>query len=217
MFIGHFAAAFGAKKLAPGVSLGVLFFACQLADLLWPNLVLLGLERFAIDPGNTVLTPLDFQSYPYSHSLLGLTLWGALFAGAYWVLTRAGPRAAIVIAALVLSHWVLDALTHRPDVPLGFGASTRVGLGLWNQPVVAIGLELGLYAGGVWVYARSTAPLDRIGRIGLWALVGFLGAVYAANLLGPPPPSTSAVAWSAQAMWLIVAWGYWIDRHRRAR
>jgi membrane-bound metal-dependent hydrolase YbcI (DUF457 family) len=217
MFIGHFAAAFGAKKLAPEVSLGVLFLACQLADLLWPNLVLLGLERFAIDPGNTALTPLAFESYPYSHSFVGLSIWGASFAGVYWALTRSGPRAAVVIVGLVLSHWLLDVLTHRADMPVTFDASTRIGLGLWNRPVAAIGVEVALYAAGIWLYARSTVPRDRIGRVGFWALVAFLGVVYIANLLGPPPPSTAAVAWSAQGMWLIVAWGYWIDRHRHAR
>ncbi|HSG64580.1 MAG TPA: hypothetical protein VLD39_06250 [Gammaproteobacteria bacterium] len=217
MFIGHFAAAFGAKKLAPGVSLGVLFLACQLADLLWPNLVLLRLEHFAIDPGNTALTPLAFESYPYSHSLVGLTIWSSLLAGAYWVLARSGPRAAAVIGGLVLSHWLLDVLTHRADMPVAFDAATRIGLGLWNRPVAAIGTELALFAAGVWLYARSTVARDRIGRIGLWALVAFLAVAHIANLLSPPPPSTTTVAWSAQAMWLIVAWGYWIDGHRHAR
>jgi len=217
MFIGHFAVAFGAKRLAPGISLGVLFLAAQLADTLWPNLVLLGLERFEIDPGNTAMTPLDFVSYPYSHSLVALLLWGLLFAAAYWSLAKAGPRAAIVIVALVLSHWVLDVLTHGPDMPITLDESTRIGLGLWNLPVIAIGLELALYIGGVWLYARLTVPRDKIGRVGLWALVGFLLVVYTANLIGPPPPSVGAVAWSAQAMWLLVAWAYWVDRHRQTR
>lgn len=217
MFIGHYAVAFGAKRLAPGVSLGVLFLAAQLADTLWPNLVLLGLERFEIDPGNTAMTPLDFVSYPYSHSLVALLVWGILFAAGYLALSKAGPRAAIVIVALVLSHWVLDVLTHRPDMPITLDESTRIGLGLWNLPVIAISLELALYAGGVWLYARSTVPRDKIGRVGLWALVGFLLVVYTANLIGPPPPSVGAVAWSAQAMWLLVAWAYWVDRHRQTR
>ena len=99
MFVGHFALAFGAKKYTPQVSLGVLLLACQLADLLWPNLVLLGLERFAIDPGNTAMTPFDFQHYPYSHSLIALCVWGVVFATLYCVLTRAGIRTALVIAA----------------------------------------------------------------------------------------------------------------------
>ncbi len=108
MFIGHFALGFGAKRFAPEVSLGILFLACQLADLIWPNLVLLGIETLSIKPGVTVMTPLDFTSYPYSHSLIALLLWGSIFALLYMVLSRSGSRAAVVIAALVFSHWVLN-------------------------------------------------------------------------------------------------------------
>ena len=217
MFVGHFAMAFGAKRLAPRVSLGVLFLACQLADLIWPNLVLLGVERFRIEPGNTALTPLDFVHYPYSHGLVALVVWGLLFAGLYGLLLRGGMRAALVIAGLVLSHWVLDALTHRPDMPVLWNDSLRVGLGLWNAPLAAVIVELLLLAAGVGLYLVQTRSRDRIGSIAFWALIGFLLAVYAANLLGPPPPSVAAVAWSAQAMWLLVVWAYWVDRHRESR
>ena len=214
MFVGHFALALGAKRFSPRVSLGVLFLACQLADLLWPNLVLLGVERLEIEPGNTVMTPLNFLHYPYSHSLIALLVWGALFGALYTALTRAGIKAALVIGGLVLSHWVLDVVTHRPDMPISPGESIRVGLGLWNVPVLAVVTEMLLFAVGVWLYAARTEARDRVGSIGFWVLIGFLLIVYAANLLGPPPPSVAAVAWSAQAMWVIVAWGYWVDRHR---
>ena len=214
MFVGHFALAFGAKKYTPQVSLGVLFLACQLADLLWPNLVLLGLERFEIDPGNTAMTPLSFVHYPYSHSLIALLVWGALFGALYSLLNRAGIKTAVIIAGLVLSHWVLDVVTHRPDMPITLGDSMRIGFGLWNYPVLAVITEMLLFAAGVWLYAAHTAARDRVGSIGFWALVVFLLFVYSANIFSPPPPSVDAVAWSAQAMWLIVAWGYWVDRHR---
>jgi membrane-bound metal-dependent hydrolase YbcI (DUF457 family) len=214
MFVGHFALAFGAKKYAPQVSLGVLFLACQLADLLWPNLVLLGLERFEIDPGNTAMTPLSFVHYPYSHSLIALLVWGALFGALYSVLNRAGIKTALIIAGLVLSHWVLDVVTHRPDMPIALGDSMRIGFGLWNYPVLAVITEMFIFAAGIWLYATHTEARDRIGSIGLWALVVFLLFVYSANIFSPPPPSVDAVAWSAQAMWLVVAWGYWVDRHR---
>ena len=214
MFIGHFAMGFGAKRFAPQVSLGVLFLACQLADLIWPNLVLVGLEHLRIDSSATVMTPLDFQSYPYSHSLVAMLVWALLFAMLYMALSRSGRRAAIVIAVLVFSHWVLDALTHRPDMPITLGETVKVGMGLWNFPWVAVPVELFLFAAGVWLYARCTKPANRKGSVGLWALVLFLLVIYLANVFGPPPPSTVAVAWSAQAMWLIVAWGFWIDRNR---
>lgn len=214
MFVGHFALAFGAKRYTPRVSLGVLFLACQLSDLLWPNLVLLGWERFEIEPGNTAMTPLNFLHYPYSHSLVALLVWGALFGGLYAILNRASVKTAAVIAALVLSHWVLDVVTHRPDMPITLGSAWRVGFGLWNAPVIAITLEMLVFGAGVWFYAAGTKARDRAGRIGLWALVAFLLVVYAANTFGPPPPSIDAVTWSVQAMWVVVVWAFWVDRHR---
>jgi len=217
MFIGHFAVALGAKKFAPRVSLGVLFLAGQLADLIWPNLALLGVEKFAIEPGITAMTPLNFLHYPYSHSLVALLAWGAIFASLYFVLKRADTRSAVVIAVLVLSHWVLDVLTHRPDMPVSLGDSTRIGLGLWDLPLVAVPFEVLLFAAGVWLYTRQTKPRDRQGSIGFWALIVFLLGIYMANLAAPLPPSVAAVAWSAQALWLIVAWGFWVDHHRVVR
>ncbi len=217
MFIGHFALAFGAKKFAPKVSLGILFLACQLADIIWPNLVLLGIEALEIEPGITVMTPLNFVHYPYSHSLVALILWSAIFGTAYALIRRSGTKAAIVIAMLVLSHWVLEVLTHRPDMPITLIDSSHIGFGLWNFPVIAVPLELLLFAAGIWLYIRDTKPLDRQGNIGFWALVLFLLVVYAASLLGPPPPSATAVAWSGQALWLVIAWGFWVDRHRVRR
>lgn len=214
MFIGHFALGFGAKRFAPQISLGILFLACQLADLIWPNLVLLGIETLSIKPGITVMTPLDFSSYPYSHSLLALLLWGFIFASLFMLLSRSGYRAAVVIAALVFSHWVLDVLSHRPDMPIAFGDAPKIGVGLWNYPIIAMPIELLLFGVGVWLYSRCTEPLNRRGRVGFWVLTLFLLFVYLANVLAPPPPSPAAVAWSAQAMWLVVAWGFWIDRNR---
>jgi len=214
MFIGHYAVALGAKPVAPRVSLGILFLACQLADLLWPNFLLSGLETVRIDPGNTVMTPFDFMHYPYSHSLLALALWATLFAVVYGVLSRAGTRAAIVVALVVLSHWLLDVVTHRPDMPIFFTDTPRIGFGLWNHPAVAVPLELLMFVAGAWLYLRHTKPTDRTGSIAVWALLAFLLVTYAAALLGPPPPSVSALAWSAQAQWLIVGWGFWVDRHR---
>jgi len=215
MFIGHYAVAFGAKKYAPRVSLGFLFLACQLADLIWPSLVLLGIESFKIEPGNTALTPLSFTHYPYSHSLLGLFIWGLLLAGLYALLWRGGTRAALVIALVVLSHWLLDYLTHRADMPISFNESSLVGLGLWNYPVAAVSVELLLFGLGVWMYVRQTRALDKIGLYGLWGIVIFLVTIYFANIFGPPPPSVIAVAWSAQALWVLVALGFWVDRHRK--
>lgn len=217
MFIGHFAVAFGAKRAAPAVSLGTLFLACQLADLVWPVLVLAGVERFEVEPGITVVTPLDFIHYPYSHSLLALMLWGAAFALVYKLLRRSLWVAPVVLAGVVLSHWVLDYATHRPDMPVTFASPQKVGLGLWNSLPGTLIVELLLFAIGIALYLRATAPRDRTGTIAFSALVTFLLVVYFANLFGPPPPNEETVAWGSMMMWLIVAWAYWVDRHRQLR
>jgi hypothetical protein len=215
MFVGHFAVAFGAKRAAPAVSLGTLFIAGQLADLVWPVLVIAGIERVAVQPGLTVVTPLDFVYYPFSHSLVAAVAWALLFGAAYVGLRKTSARPGAVLAVVVASHWALDALSHRPDMSLTTAAaSPRVGLGLWNSLAGTMVVELLLFAGGLWLYTKATKSIDRVGRLALWGLVAFLLVIYAANLFGPPPPSGMAAAWSALAMWLLVAWGYWVDRHR---
>lgn len=216
MFIGHFGVGFGAKRLAPAVSLGTLFLAAQLADLLWPTLLLMGVEQVRIDPGITAFTPLDFVSYPWSHSLAAMAGWGILFGIVYKVARRSRPAAAVLLAALVASHWVLDYVTHRPDMPLTVGGEERYGLGLWSSVPGTLAVEVTLFLAGVFLYVRSTRPRDRTGTVALAALVLFLLGVYATNLFGSPPPTVAAVAWVTQSMWLLVAWGYWVDRHRHS-
>jgi len=216
MFIGHFGMALGGKRAAPAVSLGALFAASQLADLLWPTLVLLGYERVDVQPAATAFTPLNFVSYPYSHSLLALSVWGTLFGLGYVAIRRGRIAAGVTIALLVVSHWLLDYLTHRPATPLMGSGSTRVGLGLWNSVAGTLMVEAAVFAAGLALYLGATRARDRIGAIGLWALVGFLIVVYVASAFGPPPPTAAAVAWSAQAMWLLVLWAYWVDGHRRS-
>lgn len=212
MFLGHFAVALAARQAAPKTSLGMLVVAGQFIDLLWPVLLLLGVERVAIDPGNTRMTPLDFEHYPISHSLLAVLGWGALL-GAAWLLLRRDRRGALVIALLVVSHWLLDFLTHAPDLPLAPGRA-RVGLGLWNYPAATLLVEVGLFALGVWRYARTTRAADRTGRWAFWSFTAFLAVVYFANLTAPPPPSVTAIAWAGLALWLLPLWAWWFDRHR---
>jgi hypothetical protein len=215
MFIGHFGVAFGAKRAARRVSLGTLFLAAQFIDLLWPVFLLLGVERVRIAPGTTVVTPLEFEHYPISHSLLAVLGWAVLVGGAHF-LSRRQKRAALIVAALVLSHWFLDLVVHRPDLPLMPGATSWVGLGAWNSLPLTLLIEVPLFLAGVWLYARATVASDPVGRWGLWSLVTFLLVIYAANLFGPPPPDVSAIAWAGQLQWLLVIWAYWLDRHRSA-
>lgn len=213
MFIGHYALAFAAKRAAPAASLGTLVLAAQFLDVLWPIFVLAGIERFEITPGITAFSPLDFVYYPYSHSFLASALWATLFGGAYLAIRR-DRRAALILAALVLSHWLLDAASHRPDMPLVPGGGTLVGLGLWNSVAATLGVEGLLFAACLWSYLRFTRTNDRIGSLNLWVLVAVLLLAYFGAVFGPPPPSVDAVAYSGLLGWLLVAWAYWIDRHR---
>lgn len=195
MFLGHFALAFGVKRWSTGVSLGVLILAAQWVDLLWPLLLLAGVERVAIDPGNTVVTPLDFVHYPWTHSLLMGVVWGVLLGGLYYAWQRR-PRDAAVVAALVPSHWVLDLVVHRPDLPLWPGGPA-VGLGLWNSLAGTLVVEFGLLAAGAWLYLRSTEATDRVGRWGAYGLVALLAVVYLAATFGPAPDDATMVAYGA--------------------
>jgi len=215
MFLGHVALGMAAKRTVPRVSLAVLILAAQFADVVWPLLVALGIEQVAIDPGNTRVTPLNFISYPYSHSLMTLALWALAFGYAFgW--TR-GRRAVAILAALVVSHWVLDVITHRPDMPILANDRTKIGFGLWNSIPGTMLVEFGMYGIGLWIYLRSTKPLDRAGRWGFAALVAFLPVVYLANVFGPPPPTVSAL-WIAAFAGAVVltVWAWWADRHRTA-
>lgn len=217
MFIGHFALAFGAKKIAPKASLGALVMAAQLADLVWPTPVLLGIESVVIAPGITAFTPLDFVSYPYSHSLVALAGWALGLGAAYALLRRERSGEALLLAMLVLSHWVLDVLTHRPDMPLSVGGTQKLGLGLWDSVPGTLAVELAMFAAGIAIYLTSTTAKDRTGKVAVWSLIGFLTIVYAASVFGPPPPSSTAVAIAGEAIWLLVAWAWWADRHRVVR
>jgi hypothetical protein len=174
---------------------------------------LLGIERVQIAPGATTVTPLIFESYPISHSLFTVIGWAILVSGVY-LFGRKEARGALILALLVVSHWLLDALVHRPDLPLFPGSQTLIGLNLWSSLPITLGIEVPLFALGVWLYARTTRAKDATGKWALWSLVAFLLATYAANLFGPPPPSVTAIAWAGQLQWLLVVWGYWIDRHR---
>ncbi len=211
MFIGHFALGLAAKRATPRLSLAALFAAAQLADLLWPIFVAIGIEQVRIDPGNTAVTPLDFVSYPYSHSLLLLAVWALVFG---FLFSRGDRRAFAVLALLVVSHWVLDYVTHRPDMPL-YPGGPKVGLGLWNSVPATIAVEVTMYLVGLWIYYGATRPRDRAGRYGFGFLAAALLVLYVGNLTGPPPPSVTAI-WAAGIAGgvIILAAALWADRHR---
>jgi hypothetical protein len=214
MFIGHFAVGFAAKRATPGVSLAALFVAAELADLVWPVMVALGVEQVRIDPGNTAFTPLDFISYPYSHSLALLVVWAIVFGLAYRVIAGRNGSAFAILAALVVSHWFLDLISHRPDMPL-YPRGPRLGLGLWNSVPGTLAVETLMYIAGLWTYVRTTRPRDGAGRWGFLSFALFLMVVYVSSAVGPPPPSVTAV-WTVGLVGglILVIWSGWFDRHR---
>lgn len=214
MFIGHFGIGFGAKKAAPGISLGLLFMAVQFLDLLWPTLLLLDAEHVSIVPGITKSTPLDFTDYPISHSLLTVIGWGLLFGFLYWLIKK-NTKYAIILALCVVSHWFLDYIVHRPDLPLYPGDSPRVGLAVWNFPILSLLIEGAIFLTGVIMYVKKTSATNGIGRIGLWILVGLLGLIHVGNIFGPPPPNVATIMWAGQLQWIFVLLAFWIDHNRR--
>jgi hypothetical protein len=214
MFIGHAAVALAAKPLLPRVNLAWPLAAACWVDLVWPVFLLLGVEAVRIDPGNTAFTPLDFVHYPWTHSLAAAIVWSILFALAC---LRLGRREATILGLIVFSHWVLDALSHRPDLPLWPGSATLVGFELWRSVPLTLIVEGGMFATGVWIYARFAPARDRIGAWAFWSLVALLSLIYAGNAFGPPPPSVEAIAGAGLAGFvLFTAWAWWADRHRGA-
>jgi membrane-bound metal-dependent hydrolase YbcI (DUF457 family) len=203
------------KKIAPRTSMALLVSAPLFLDMLWPIFVLAGWEQVRIDPGNTRYTPLDFVHYPWSHSLLMSVVWASLFAGLYYTVARERAGTIAIWIGLV-SHWVLDWVTHRPDMPL-YPGGPRLGLGLWNSIAGTMVVEISMFAVGVWLYAQTTRARDRIGKYGLVAYVGLLLLLYISDRFSGPPPSVAAVAWvGIGASAIFVPWAWWFDRHRSA-
>ncbi|HCW05781.1 MAG TPA: hypothetical protein DGG95_00245 [Cytophagales bacterium] len=215
MFIGHFAVGMAAKSVKPSLSLGTYFIAVQFVDLLWPTLLLFNLEQVAIEPGITAMTPLNFIHYPISHSLVMAAVWAfAGFALVYFL--KKDFKAAILIAACVASHWLLDFFTHRPDLPITLSETTKVGLGLWNYKMATFLIESVLFAVGVAMYLKKTQAKDNTGKYAFWGLIIFLAFISVSNMVGPPPPNVAAIAWAGHLQWLFVLWAYWVDKHRSA-
>ena len=211
MFIGHQAVAFALKRVAPRRSLGTLMAAAMFLDLLWPIFLLAGWERVRIEPGNTAFTPLAFDWYPYSHSLAAALLWALVFATCCW---KGARKEAVILMSAVLSHWVLDAISHHPDLPLYPGSSMLIGLGLWNSRLATLFVESAGFAVALWMYHTISLPKDGAGRWGYAAFVFFLLFLYLGSVFGPPPPNVKTIAWFGVASWLLPLWAAWFDRHR---
>jgi membrane-bound metal-dependent hydrolase YbcI (DUF457 family) len=216
MFIGHVATAFAAKKLDAPPSLGTYVLAATLPDVIFSALLLAGKEKVEIVPGHTAMMPMAFPHYPYSHSLVAALVAGLLMAAIYWARRRRASAAAIILA-LVVGHWVLDVISHVPDMPVGLSGPV-LGLGLWRSVVATFAVEGTLFVAGLVLYLSVTRSRDRVGRWSLVAFVVFLALSYVSGPFSPPPPSVSAIAIvNNVACWLMVFWAAWLDRHRERR
>ena len=215
MFIGHFGAGFAGKKFSKSASLGTYFMAAQWIDLIWPILVLFGIEKVEIEPGISSVTPLNFSYYPFTHSLVGVLLWSILFGTIYFFIKK-NYKTSIILGLLVLSHWFLDLIVHIPDLPIIPGEGFKVGLGLWNSFAATLIVEGLVFTIGLYLYLKSTIAKNKTGSYSLLGLVIFLVVIYISNLIGPPPESAEAIGIVGNAQWLIILWGYWIDKNRKA-
>jgi len=216
MFVGHYAASLALKSFEKRASLGVLFLAVQFVDILFFPFVLLGIERMNVVENFTDATHFELVYMPYTHSLLAAALWAALaYALFRWVIVKKNS-VAIVVALAVFSHWVLDFLTHTPDLPIWRDASTKLGLGLWNSAVATYALEAALLLGGLWLYLRSTKATSAVGKYGMGVFVALLLVINIFNLFGPAPEGGQvALAFSAlTAYFLFAAIAFWLDTKR---
>ncbi len=216
MFIGHFAAGFAAKRLAPRVSIAILILAGSLSDVLWIAFFAAGIEQVVIRPGLMVANSLDLVYFPFSHSLLMDFVWGGLFGGLYFLLRR-DTRGAWIILATVVSHWLLDFIVHRPDMQLLPGLNLRLGLSLWNSRVATFFVEGTLWVAALLIFIRSTRPGSRASTVGFWIVIVLLTALWIMSLGGDPPPSLQALAVTNSIfMTILIAWAMWIDSNRKS-
>jgi membrane-bound metal-dependent hydrolase YbcI (DUF457 family) len=216
MFVGHLALSLAARRTDRATPLVWYVAAANLIDLIWPLLLLAGVERVRIEPGNTAFTPLAFEHYPWTHSLLMVVVWAIAFgAFARWRGVATGQ--AKLIAALVLSHWVLDAITHAPDLPLWPGSTTMIGFGLWNSIPASFAVESALWISGLALFLGARRPRGIQGNVALWSFVAVCTLMWAASPYSPPPPDERSLAYFGLFGWIIIPWAIWIERTSEQR
>jgi hypothetical protein len=217
MFLGHYGVALALKRKEPKVSLGTLFVACELVDVLWGAFLVLGWEHVRILPDDNPFLVLQFYDYPITHSLVGALGWSIAAAALYYSWpTRDTSRhwqASVLVGAAVASHWLLDLVVHVPDLPLAGDDTPKLGLGLWRHVGVSVAVELLLLAAGVALYVRGRSRRHPVRPVRLGLVVVLLVGVYAASLVGPPPPSITAIGLGDVAFLLLMGLlGAWADR-----
>jgi hypothetical protein len=219
MFIGHYAVGFALKKVEPRLSLGLLIFGATMVDILFGIFLFVGLEHAKIVPGASVVSPFEFYDYPISHSAVGATAWAAIGFLAYWQWPSdnhaSRKRPALIFAAAIFSHYVLDVISHTPDMPLAGNNTFKLGFSLWNSIAATMVVEVGLFLSGVILYQRMTRNTSTAGKYGLASTVVILMVFYIAGIFGPPPPNMATVGIMITVGQLaFVALAFWIDRKR---
>ena len=204
MFVGHYSVSFLAKRADDSIPLWLLFLAVQWLDVMWAPFILLGIEQARIVPGFTASNPLDLYYMPYTHSLVAAFLWSAGAFAAYRLLWRGTLSSSLLVGLAVFSHWFLDLIVHIPDLPL-YDSSAKVGLGLWNHPALAFGLEAALLFGAMLAYLKRR-PERRVGILSFGVVM--LG-IQSYSFFGPLPTLSSGAAITALVAYVLFAFVIW--------
>jgi hypothetical protein len=210
VFVGQLSLALASKRIAPEANLGWFMAGVTMLDLVWPVFVLTGIESVRIVPGATAFTPFVFEYYPWSHSLLMAAIWGVVLA--VIARLRRVAAASVLLVVLVMSHWLLDYITHAPDMPLWPGTSPRLGLGLWNSIPMTLAIEGAMWVTGIVMYLRLPGVRSAGRQVAFWLLVGLTTVMWVSGPWWPPPPSAQALGWLGLIGWSIIPWSAWADR-----
>jgi membrane-bound metal-dependent hydrolase YbcI (DUF457 family) len=219
MFIGHFSLGLGLKRADKTLSLGLLFIATQLPDLIYGFNLLTGIEKVNIVASSNPLTAAEYPFYPYSHSLLATLLWAGLVALIILAATHRSSqqksKTALIMSTAVLSHFFLDVITHNPDIDLLGNGAFKIGLGLWNSPVASYIVEAVLLVTGLWIYLRATKGATLSGKYGLPSLTAILLILNAVSTFGPPPTNIGYFAVMVLVAYLgTIFAAFWLDKKR---
>ena len=218
MFIGHYGVSLALKRADPRLSLGGLFLAVQLLDLLFFSFVLVGIEKMRIVPGFTEYNAYDLYFMPYSHGLVGALVWSGLVLGGVLLFRRAPFTGAALVALAVFSHFLLDVPMHTPDMPLLGEDSPKLGLGLWNHRWWALAAELAVLGAGLALYLRASRPRTPGARWVTGVVAVLLVALCLATPFVPPPSGVTPGAIQALVVYVLLAGlAAWLDRARAAQ
>lgn len=214
MFMGHYSAAFLAKRLAPEIPLPAYFITCQIIDICWGVFVLLGIEKMRLVPNITASNSLDLYFMPFSHGIPAALMWSILAALVFWCCAKASPqrtRTALVIGVVVGSHWILDYVVHRPDLPVWYDG-LKVGFGLWDYRLPALLLELAILWGALWFSLQAVAGENRR-RYVILGLV--MSVVQILSLMLPTSNNVNIVVVQLLTSYLgVTVLSYWAAKQR---